>query len=359
MDMDIQPKKIDALFPTDIVFQTAYWGKVKSRFGWKPVAFDYQSSTGQQGDVMVLIRLLGRGLTAACIPQGPEFGPAPEKYGLFLEALSQEMVKHLDPTVAFIRYDLPWEAPDSDNATDGQSWSGHPAPQLRELRMNMGTHTWNLRKASLDLTVADTLIIDLARTESDILAAMKPKTRYNIRLAERKEVRVFDASVEMLPLFYRLYLQTAKRNGFFPGSYRHFSALFSTRALKSGEAEIIFLLAAQGRDILAGTIIAISGRRAVYLFGASANDGRNLMGPYAIHWEGIKKAREKGCRTYDMGAVSPVGDPSHPFYGMYRFKTGFGGKVVHRNGSWDYPINRRGYRAFRNFESLAGGRLPE
>ncbi len=101
MDMDIQPKKIDALFPTDIVFQTAYWGKVKSRLGWKPIAFDFRSSTGQQGDVMMLIRPLGRGLAAACIPQGPEFGPAPEKYGPFLEALSQEMVKHLAPSLSF------------------------------------------------------------------------------------------------------------------------------------------------------------------------------------------------------------------------------------------------------------------
>jgi lipid II:glycine glycyltransferase (peptidoglycan interpeptide bridge formation enzyme) len=54
-----------------------------------------------------------------------------------------------------------------------------------------------------------------------------------------------------------------------------------------------------------------------------------------------------------MGAVSPGPDSGHPFYGMYRFKIGFGGKIVHRNGSWDYPLNMRGYMAFRNMESLS------
>jgi lipid II:glycine glycyltransferase (peptidoglycan interpeptide bridge formation enzyme) len=218
--------------------------------------------------------------------------------------------------------------------------------------MNIGTQTWNLQKAPIDLTVADTVIINLEETEEAILAAMRPKTRYNIRLSQRKEVRVFDAPVKMLPFFYEIYLQTAKRNGFPPGPYSHFSALFSELTRNQKSVEILFLLATKGQAILAGAIIAVSEKRAYYLFGASANEGRNLMGSYAVHWEGIKLVREKGCLTYDMGAVSPYGDSRHPFYGMYRFKTGFGGKTVHRNGSWDYPIDERRYEAFRNYESL-------
>jgi len=218
--------------------------------------------------------------------------------------------------------------------------------------MNIGTRTWPLRKAMVDLTVADAVVIDLVRTEETIFTAMKPKTRYNIRLAQRKGVSVFKASIEMLPLFYKLYLQTAKRNGFLPSSYRHFSVLFSTHAHNPESSEILFLLAVRGQAILAGAIIAISGQQAIYLHGASSNEGRNLMGSYAMHWEAIKLVRGKGCLTYDMGSVSPVADPNHPFYGMYRFKTGFGGKIAHRNGTWDYPLNRRGYRAFRNYEAF-------
>ncbi|HPK54157.1 MAG TPA: peptidoglycan bridge formation glycyltransferase FemA/FemB family protein [Smithellaceae bacterium] len=359
MNIVLQPKMIRDLLPTDILFQTAYWGRVKSRLGWQSVAFDFQSSAGQSGDVLVLIRPLNSGIAAAYVPQGPEAGPDPEKYGLFLEALSQAMMQHIESNIAFIRYDLPWEAPDAAEAAVGQPWSGYPTPRLRELRMNIGTRTWNLRKAVLDLTVADTLIVDLMKPEEDILKAMKPKTRYNIRLAQRKGVQVFNAAGEMLPRFYKLYLETAKRNGFIPAKYRHFSALFTTFVPHPDSSEIIFLLAAKGQDIIAGAIVGISGQRAIYLFGASSSERRNLMGPYAVHWEAIKQVRKRGCLSYDLGSVAPVADPAHPFYGMHRFKTGFGGKIVHRTGSWDYPLSMKEYKAFRNFESLSSLTLPD
>lgn len=101
----------------------------------------------------------------------------------------------------------------------------------------------------------------------------------------------------------------------------------------------------------------ISGRAATYLFGASSNDKRNFMAPYAIHWTAIQLAKAKGCLRYDMGAVSPKKDPDDPFYGLYRFKTGFGGKIVHQSGSWDYPLNDKGYKIFRNCETLEAAYL--
>jgi lipid II:glycine glycyltransferase (peptidoglycan interpeptide bridge formation enzyme) len=357
MDIAIQPKGIHELVPTDIVFQTAYWGQVKSRLGWKPVAFDFNASTGQRGDVMILLKTLAHDCAVACVPQGPERGPDPERYGIFLEALSRELVKHLDATVAFIRYDLPWESAYALDAEDEETWCGYPDALLRALRMNIGTRTWPFYKTPMDLTVADAVVIDLARSEEDIFKAMKPKTRYNIRLARRKGVSVFKSPGENLPLFYQLYVQTARRNNFPPSSYRHFNALFSEVAHNPGAPEILLLLAARERDILAGAIIAISGRRATYLYGASADEGRNLMGSYAMHWEAIRLAKRTGCLTYDMGSVSPVADPIHPFYGMYRFKTGFGGKITHRNGTWDYPIHKNRYSAFSNYEAI-GMKLP-
>ena len=359
MNVDIKPKEIRELFPTDIFFQTTYWGLVKSHLGWEPAAFDFTSSTGLQGDVMILVKALTGDFTAAYVPQGPESGPDPEKYGLFLESLSQELIRYMDSTVVFIRYDLPWVSPYAVDTADGIAWHGHPPLKLRELRMNIGTRTWPLRKAPIDLTVADALVIDLVRTEEAIFNAMKPKTRYNIRVAKRKGVSVFNASLEMLPLFYKLYLQTAKRNGFLPGSYRHFAALFSPGYHNPGSSQILFLLAARGKDILAGAIIAVSGKQAIYLYGASSNEQRNLMGSYALHWEAIKLARAMGCLTYDMGSISPASDQDHPFYGMYRFKTGFGGTIIHRNGTWDYLVNRHRYRAFRNYETSFNITLPK
>ncbi len=359
MNITIQPKKVDTLLPTDILFQSVYWSKVKSHLGWHPVAFDYQSSAGQKGDVLILIRTLGTGLAVAYVPQGPEAGPETEKQGLFLEALSLNLMKHLDSSIAFLRYDLPWKSAYMPAENNGQSWLERPPVRLREMRMNFGTLTWNLRKADADLTVADALILDLRPPIEKIFSDMKPKTRYNIGLARKKGVSVFRASTDMLPVFYKRYLQTANRNGFPACSYRHFSALFSATVQSRKGYETFFLLAAKGPDVLAGGIFVVSGRQALYLFGASSSERRDLMGSHALHWEMIRIARTRGCLTYDMGAVSPGPDSSHPFYGLYRFKTGFGGKIVHRRGTWDFPFDEKKYDAFRNFELVNGLKMAQ
>ncbi len=351
MGTHLEPKNFWELLPTDILFQTLFWGRVKSRLGWKAFAFDIDSS-GPRGDILVLAKSFGQDMSAAYVPQGPEYGPDHENYGPFLEQLSEAMITHLDKSVAFIRYDLPWT---SQYDGDAAGPAGLPSVEarLREIRMNFGTTSWNLRKAALDMTVADTWVIDIGRTEKEILDGMKPKTRYNIRLAERKEVLVETASVEMLPVFYDLYCQTARRNGFVICQYRYFAALFSEWLSAPSTSEVLFLLASRGRDLLAGGIVAISRKTAHYLFGASSSQNKNLMGSYALQWEAIRRARAKGCVRYDMGAVAPVNDTDHPFYGLFRFKAGFGGRIVRRHGSWDYPIDHQAYMTFRNSEILS------
>ncbi len=352
MNIELTPKSSSELIPTDILFQTVFWGQVKKSLGWKPLAFnlDFQSHSG---DVLVLTKHVADGIPIAYVPQGPENSPEPENYGIFLEELSDALTEYLDPATSFIRYDLPWLDQYSEFPSVDQLGNNHlerPEPRLRELRMNFGTRMWNLKKAAFDFTVADTIIINLIDNNEIILSRMKSKTRYNIRLSERKGVRVFNASVEMLPAFYDLYLQTAGRNRFTVCDYEKFSALFAALDGSPGSPEVHFLLAEHGDDILAGAILAISGTTAVYLFGASSNYARNLMASYAVQWHAILLAKARGCLIYDMGAVSPANDPTHPFYGMYRFKTGFGGRIIHRAGSWDYPINYNEYERFRNYE---------
>lgn len=355
MKVSLEKKETEFLFPTDIVFQTFFWSQVKSRLGWKAKAFDF-SSSGPSGDLLVLTRTLKDGMSVAYVPQGPECGPEPEEYGLFLESLSGKLIDHIDPSVAFIRYDLPWKSPydtGNDCGDKGRTaWPAHPEERLQEVRMNFGTNSWNLRKAVTDLTVADAVHVDLGSGEDEILSRMKPKTRYNIRLAGKKEVKVFSASRELLPVFYELYCQTAGRNKFPTCGYEHFSTLFSSLANNPDPPECHFLLASRGNQVLAGGIITISGRTATYLFGASSNEKRDLMGSYAVQWEAIRLGIAKRCLVYDMGAVAPAADPEHPFYGMFRFKTGFGGKIIHRSGTWDYPLQEEKYNIFRNQETI-------
>ena len=208
--LDLSAKTPQALLPTDIIFQTPYWAQVKSRLGYKPLAFDLESR--RCGDVLVLVQPCG-GKKIAVVPQGPEYAPDEENYGPFLEEFSLALARELGPDVAFIRYDLPWKSLYADEMKK-REWTAFPEPRIREMRMNMGTRHWNIRKSSTDLTVASSLVVDLDGNEKTTMSRMKPKTRYNIGLAQRKGVTVRTVSADNLPEFHALYCQTAQRNGF-------------------------------------------------------------------------------------------------------------------------------------------------
>ena len=350
--VDVITKTTSELYPTDILFQTPYWAQVKAQMGMAPMAFNILSSQ-TWGDVLVLIQN-HCGHKLALIPQGPEHAPAVDMYGQYLEDLSLALAERLDPDVAFIRYDLPWKSLYADEMHE-QGWRNFPEARLREIRMNMGTRLWNLKKAATDMTVASSLVVDLHGSEDDILNRMKAKTRYNIGLAQRKGVTVRIADSGNLADFYGLYVQTAKRNGFIPCSMRQFSAMFRCQFGANHAADIVFLLACHGRDILSGAIIGISGQCANFLYGASGNIKRNYMASSLMHWTGMRIARQRGCLTYEMGAVSPTADDAHPFNGLHRFKAGFGGRIELRSGSWDYPLNEGAYRSIQNAEAMHRG----
>jgi lipid II:glycine glycyltransferase (peptidoglycan interpeptide bridge formation enzyme) len=92
--------------------------------------------------------------------------------------------------------------------------------------------------------------------------------------------------------------------------------------------------------------LAVSKNRGTYLYGASSTAKRNLMSTYALQWHAIISSKKKGCTTYDMFGVSPDPDPSHPMYGLYKFKKGFGGRMFHRMGCWDYPLKKERYEVY-------------
>lgn len=354
MDLTALPKDPRELLPTDILFQTSFWSEVKRKSGWMPLAADYTSAPAD-GDVLVLTRPIGNGASMAYVPCGPERGPEPEDYGLFLESLSESLRPHLDRSVAFIRYDLPWDSPYADDPAwqrDAAGCAPLPGPGAQEMRMNFGTRTWGLRRAPQDLFAPDTIVIDLDRDPEALLAAMKPKTRYNIRLAERHGVRVEEATPDRLPEFYELYRATAERDGFPVHAYEHFAALFETRKSEPDSPRLVFLLAYHERDLLAGEILSICRSSATYLFGASSNTKRNLMAPSAVQWAAMLAARARGCTCYDLCGVAPAGVPSHPFAGLLRFKSGFGGRRVTRAGCWDFPLDDGVYEQFRTVELL-------
>jgi len=105
-------------------------------------------------------------------------------------------------------------------------------------------------------------------------------------------------------------------------------------------------------ETLAAIVVLFWGKDATYLYGASSNNKRNLMAPYALQWKAMQDAKETGCINYDLFGIPPNEDPSHPMAGLYRFKTGFGGQIVHRSGTWDFAYNGFFYGLFCLAEKL-------
>lgn len=225
------------------------------------------------------------------------------------------------------------------------------SPKMRTTHIRMEPRLENIpawmllgwKKAPLNLQPRHTRVIDLKIKEGELLTAMKQKCRYNIRLAEKRGVKVGKASWNELPKFYKLYEETAKRDGFNSKKISFFEGLI--QSMKS-ELELYIAESSDG-TALASAIVVNFGDRATYLYGASSNENRNLMGPYALHWNIIKESQEKGYKEYDFWGVAPsLTDEAHDWHGLSVFKAGFGGKHLSFTGAYDYVLQNEEYQSF-------------
>lgn len=280
-----------------------------------------------------MIRPFSAFFTVAYVPMGPDVDCAdPVRQGKLLTELADGLRPFLPRNTIMIRFDPPWG---TSSPADGPSVFP-PAPECR--------------RAPVQVQPPDTVVLSLEPTAERLLESMKPKWRYNVRLAEKKGVIIRrldgrDAAEEGLEIFWDLYLTTAKRDGIALHSKAYYADLLrksgieGERNLVSGDNPRFFLYIAEyENEALASIIVLRYGMEAVYLYGASSNEHRNLMSAYALQWKAILDAKEAGCKRYDFYGIPPNDDPSHPMHGLYRFKTGFGGNVVHRVGSLDVPL---------------------
>jgi lipid II:glycine glycyltransferase (peptidoglycan interpeptide bridge formation enzyme) len=362
MRVTIAPKQTDELVPTAIVHQTAFWGRVSRRVGHAAEAFDItlrepatkDAPVTTAGDFLVLRVPLSPDVECAYVPFGPEVAPDAERVGVFLEQLSRQVRPMLGPRCAFIRWDLPWtsvHARTSEDFTEDDAWKGPPSTHARELRMNMSTEDRNLWKSPRDLLPADSILVDLSAPEDALLARMHHKSRYNVRLAARRGVVVTEGTVADLPAWYDMYLETMARNQLAPLPLAHFVAILEERGRGSASpVETRLLLARHRWQLLAGMLVALAPSRATYLYGASTTTDRHLMAPSALQWAAMRVAKAHGCTEYDMLGAAPRHNEAHPLAGVHRFKIGFGGELVHREGCWDYPYDQHVYKGWRGWE---------
>ena len=305
------------------ILQLAGWGKLKSHFGWKPFWVANSKAAAQ-----VLFRKLPLNFSIAYLPKGP--------MGRDWQELWPEIDQLCRKQHAILLQVEPDIFEESEFATESDWLAG----------FKVETDTIQPRRTSL---------VDLTQTEEEILAAMKQKTRYNIRLAEKKGVTVQLSND--LANFHRVSQVTAERDGFFVHSQAYYQKVFDY--FTEGEHAALFE-ARLDSQALAYLMLFINGERAWYFYGASDDAYRNLMPAYLLQWEAMRYAKARGAKVYDLWGVpdedeekleSDFMNRSDGLWGVYRFKRGFNGRIARSLPAYIKvykPLFYKLYQAYRN-----------
>lgn len=303
-----------AALPGAHVLQTWQWGEIKARHGWSPMRFAFRETDSVAGAAQILRRLLPRTpFGVLYVPKGPALASDDPN---FLSIVLNEIERIArEQRAIFVKID-----PDIR--------SNSPSASV------LASRRWRVSEEQIQFH--NTVTLDLSRSEADILAGMKPKWRYNIKLAEKKGVRIDEGKLQDLRLFYEMYAETSARDGFLIRPFPYYQDVWSTM-LNANLAQV--LLARVGDETVAGLILFLFGTRAWYFYGASRNTHRELMPNHLLQWEAMRQAKVRGCTEYDFWGAPDVLDESAPMFGVYKFKMGFGGEFVERVPAYDFVVN--------------------
>ncbi|HEX5429939.1 MAG TPA: peptidoglycan bridge formation glycyltransferase FemA/FemB family protein [Patescibacteria group bacterium] len=206
----------------------------------------------------------------------------------------------------------------------------------------------SLPRAVKDTQPNHSWLLDLEVSEDQILAGMKPKTRYNIGLATRKGVTVRQGGASDLLTVYKLLLETSGRNKFRLHPQNYYWQMFETLG-----PNIKILIAEYQGEPLACMLLTLFGSTATYLHGGSSSRLKDAMAPFALHWEAIKLSQSLGYKYYDFGGIAPEGAATdHAWNGITRFKKSFGGFELASPGAFDIIYSPLWYNVYKNARAL-------
>ena len=294
--------------PNAHLLQMGEWGELKAGFGWKPVRFILDSETGAQ----ILFRRLPLGLTLGYMPK-PVFSDQ-------LSVIDDQFWREVDLIckqnhAVFLKVE--------------------PDTWIDEFDLQLST----FKLSNHNIQPPRTIVISLEEDEEQILARMKPKCRYNIRLAEKRGVtiRIWDD----LPAFHEMMTVTGGRTNFGVHTLEYYQRAYELFHPK-GTCE---LLVAEYEDTpLAALMVFANAKRAWYVYGASNDEERNRMPTYLLQWEAIRWAKARGCEEYDLWGVPDENEETleanfekhhDGLWGVYRFKRGFGGEIKRASQALD------------------------
>jgi lipid II:glycine glycyltransferase (peptidoglycan interpeptide bridge formation enzyme) len=331
---------VDAL-PGAHALQTWQWGQVKSEIGWQPIPVVWRDD---QEDVcaaaLVLERTVSMGgfamrLRVMYVPRGPILDWADAPLAARVLDDLQKLAKKRGAIFLKIDPELPlgFGIPGEEEA--------RPHPPGLAVRESLQRKGWQFSQDQIQFR--NTVVVDLTADEEDLLMRMKSKTRYNIRLAKRRGVTIRVGDAGDIDLLYRMYAHTAVRDDFLIRNKGYYQSVWRA-FFRAGLAEPLI---AEVEDTPVGAVVIFRfGGRAWYIHGMSLDEHREKMFNYRLQWAAMVRAKAAGCSTYDMWGAPDTFNEDDPMWGVYRFKDGFGGRVVRTVGAWDYPAKPFMYRLY-------------
>ncbi|MBQ3111960.1 MAG: peptidoglycan bridge formation glycyltransferase FemA/FemB family protein [Firmicutes bacterium] len=334
--LDITEKDYFNRFITDHakghLLQTWEWGDLKGSGAWQPLRLVVEDEQGIRAAVSLLKRPLPAGMGSMFYAtRGPVLDIADqEAWDVLWQGVKAVAKQH---NCIFCKFDP--DVPDTD-----ELWQQRIA--------NSGARSCDKGPGFEGIQPRYVFRLDIRPDEEQLLANFHQKTRYNLRLAERKGVTVEEnCGKDQLPAFYKLLKETADRDRFLIRPYSYYEAFYDIlMPAKMGE---LFMVYYEGQPI-AGALTFLLGDKAWYIYGASSNAHRNVMPNYLMQWRMIQWAKRNGCTMYDFrGVPGDVGE-DHPLYGLVKFKRGFGGDYIRFIGEFDMVYRPFMYRFYHFIE---------
>jgi len=354
---------IISCLPNSHFLQTYEWGQVKARYGWSPLyaVWDADGLLKVESDpnllstihspvaaAMILKRQMIRNGFAARLsvlysPKGPLLDWTNEtlRKRVFddLQAYARKQ------GAIFLKMDPDVVLGTGFPGGEGEAIDNNGQVVMKELKRR----GWEY--SSDQIQFRNTILIDLNLSEEEMLARMKQKTRYNIRLAEKKGVVLRVGKLKDLGMLYKMYAETSVRDGFVIRDEGYYKTVWETfirlnvdglEGVQVSTSQPLnlpicepLIAEVDGEPVAAIFVFYFAGR-AYYVYGMSRNAHREKMPAYLLQWEAMKRAKANGCDVYDLWGAPEVFDESDSMWGVYRFKEGLGGQVIRTLGAWDF-----------------------
>jgi lipid II:glycine glycyltransferase (peptidoglycan interpeptide bridge formation enzyme) len=329
--------------PQAHLLQTAAWGELKAEFGWQPLYIVSGESTADRVGAQVLFRRLPLGASLAYIPKGPVGGLPRQEYAAWKELWPEVDRACRQRRTIFLKVEADLWEPPAGKLQGSQALNDHFGLARPEPPEGFCISPQSIQPRR-------TLVVSLAGDEEAILGRMRQKTRYNIRLAQKKGVVVYPG--DDVGTFYRLMRVTGERDAFGVHTLDYYQKACT---LFAGRRECVLLIAEYEQEPLAAIMVFARGSRAWYFYGASSNAHRERMPAYLLQWEAMRWARGQGCAWYDLWGVPDADEQtleanfssrSDGLWGVYRFKRGFGGQLMRAPAAWDRVYNAALYKMY-------------